>query len=117
MRFLLAIYANERTDAARTEAEASANMAHWFTFTDELRTSGAMLAGDALLPTATARTVRLDAGRPVVSDGPFAETKEQLGGYYLIEAKDIDAATAWAAKMPNLPGGGSVEVRPVMDFE
>ena len=79
--------------------------------------SGQHLAGAALQPTATATTVRLTNGRPLVADGPFAETKEQLGGYYLIEAPNLDAAIAWANKMPNLPDGGSVEIRPLMEFD
>jgi hypothetical protein len=72
-----------------------------------------MRAGDALQPTATATTVRLRQGKTLVTDGPFAETKEQLGGYYLIEADSLDEATAWAAKLPGSKHG-SVEIRPVM---
>ena len=76
-----------------------------------------MLGGEALQPTATATTVRAEAGQSLIVDGPFAETKEQFGGFFLIEAADLDEAIAWAAKMPNLDAGGSVEVRPVMEFD
>ena len=76
-----------------------------------------MLGGEALMPTATATTVRGKGGRTLISDGPFAETKEQLGGYYLIEAADLDEAIAWATKMPHMPDGGTVEVRPIMEFD
>lgn len=75
-----------------------------------------MLAGDALQPTTTATTVRVRDGRTMVSDGPFAETKEQLGGYYLVDVPDLDEALLWAERMPNV-GRGSIEVRPVMEFD
>ena len=76
-----------------------------------------MLGGGALQPTSTATAVRATESRTLTSDGPFAETKEQLGGYYVIEANDLDEAIEWAAKMPHIAGGGTVEVRPIMEFE
>ena len=115
MRYLLLIYGDEAAGAQMTEAEQEAEMGAWFAYTEELRTAGTLLAGEALQPTATATTVR-GGGQTLTSDGPFAETKEQLGGFYLIEAADLDAAAAWAAKMPHFRQGGAVEIRPVIEF-
>ena len=117
MRYLLLIYGNEQAAAAASADAQAAEMDAWWKYTADLRESGQYLAGEALQSIATATTVRLTNGRPVIADGPFAETKEQLGGYYLIDVPDLDAAIAWAGKMPNLPSGGSVEVRPIMEFE
>jgi hypothetical protein len=82
-------------------------------FTAELAKIGKLVGGEALEPTATATTVRVRNGKSVKTDGPFAETKEQLGGYYIIDVKDLDEAMAWAAKIPDVTTG-SVEIRPVM---
>jgi hypothetical protein len=112
MKFLLLLYS---PPDVRESGEA-ASMETWFAYTDELQKSGALLAGDALQPLDTATTVRVRDGETVITDGPFAETKEMLGGYYLIDVADRDAALAWAAKVPNAPYG-SVEVRPVMEFD
>ena len=115
MRYMLLIYETEV--AERYQAEQEASLGAWFAYTEELKQSGKMLGGEALMPTATATTVRGEGGRTLISDGPFAETKEQLGGYYLIEAAELDEAIAWAGKMPNLPRGGAGGVRPVMECE
>jgi hypothetical protein len=88
----------------------------WMDYTARLGASGALVAGDALQGTDTAATVRVRDGETLVTDGPFAETKEMLGGYYLIDVPDLDAALAWAAQIPSV-GYGSVEVRPVMAFD
>ncbi len=117
MRYLLLIYGNEQTAAAKSAEAQAAEMDAWWKYTADLQQSGQYLAGEALQPIATATTVRLANGRALVADGPFAETKEQLGGYYLIDVPNLDAAIAWAGKMPNLPDGGSVEIRPIMEFE
>jgi hypothetical protein len=85
-------------------------------YTQDLQESGAMVGGDALQGLDTATTVRVRETETLVTDGPFAETKEMLGGYYLIDVPDLDAALAWAAKIPSV-GYGSVEVRPVMVFD
>jgi hypothetical protein len=91
-------------------------MRGWDAYTTELIDAGVLLGGEGLQPSSTATTVKLpESGEPIVSDGPFAETKEQLGGYYLIDCKVLDEALAWAKKIP-WPGG-AVEVRPVMDYE
>jgi hypothetical protein len=81
-----------------------------------LDSKGARIAGDALHPPATATTVRVRDGKTVTTDGPFAETKEQLGGYYVVEAKDLDEAIELAAQIPNARDG-SIEIRPIMVFE
>jgi hypothetical protein len=90
-------------------------MGEYFGFTDEIRKNGKYVAGEALQPTATATTVRVRNGKVSTTDGPFAETKEQLGGFYLIEAKDLNDAIQVAAKIPSARLG-AIEVRPVVDF-
>jgi hypothetical protein len=84
-------------------------------FTNEVRSKGILLGSNALHPTTMATTVRVREGQTLVSDGPFAETKEALGGYYILNCKDLDEALAYAAKIPGAKDG-SVEVRPIMEF-
>jgi hypothetical protein len=105
MQYLLLIYANESEQTPDLAPEYQA-------FTQGVIQSGAFKGADRLQPTSTATTVRVRDGKTMITDGPFAETREQLGGYYLIEAKDLDAANAIAAKVPSARFG-SVEVRPV----
>jgi len=116
MQYMLLIYDNEKMWPSMDEKERNALMGEYFAYTEELKKSGKLVAGDALQPTNTASTVRVRNGKPLTTDGPFAETKEQLGGYYLIEAKDLDEAMHWAAKIPG-SRLGSIEVRPVMKFD
>ena len=116
MEYLLTIYGDEKAMATMSQEEMGSIMAEWFKYDEELRKAVQVLSGNPLQPTATATTVRSKDGQVITSDGPFAETKEQLGGYYLIDAEDLDVAIEWAGKMPNIPGGGSVEVRPIMDM-
>lgn len=113
MKYMLLIYENEAT-MPPPEGE---DIGPWFVYTDELAASGKMVGGQALKRTATATTVREKNGSVVMMDGPFAETKEQLGGYYIVDAKDLDEARHWAAKMPHIARGGSVEIRPLMEFD
>jgi hypothetical protein len=110
MRYLILIYENEAT-TPQDEAE----FGKWMTYTEDLKGSGCYVAGEALQPTATATTVRLKNGKVMTTDGPFAETKEQLGGYYLVNCKDLDEAIKWAGKIPSA-SRGPVEVRPIMEF-
>jgi hypothetical protein len=110
MEFLLLIYDNEKRFSQGYHQE---EMAGYQAFGKEF--AGAIKGGNALQPTPTAATVRLRDGKQLNTDGPFAETKEQLGGYYLVEAKDRDAAVAIAAKIPGARFG-SVEVRPIMKY-
>ena len=116
MKYLLALIGDESQGAERTDEQRREAMRAWDAYTTELIDAGVLLGGEGLQPSSTATTVKLpERGEPIVSDGPFAETKEQLGGYYLIDCKDLDEALAWAKKIP-WPGG-AVEVRPVMDYE
>jgi hypothetical protein len=117
MRYIMLIYDNEGAMKGRSKEEISAVMGEWFKYTDDLQKSGKMLGGEALHPTCAATTVQVQREKTLTTDGPFAETKEQLGGFYVIKADDIDEAIEWAAKMPHMAHGGSVEVRPIMEFE
>jgi hypothetical protein len=113
-QYMLLIYSP--ADFQPSPEQLEQEMPKWMSYTQELQESGAMVAGDALHPAPTATTVRVRDGETVISDGPFAETKEALGGYYLVDVPDLDGALAWAAKIPNVTYG-SVEVRPVVVFE
>jgi hypothetical protein len=116
MRYLLLIYADESVYASMSEAESQADMAKWWEFDSAIKGSGASSAGEALQETSTATTVRDQDGKPVVTDGPFAETKEQLGGYYVLDVENLDAAIEWAHRCPAAKYG-SVELRPIHEFE
>jgi len=111
MNYLLLIYGDE-ADAPSTPADGEAMHAAYNAFTEGIAKSGVLRGGDALEAVATATTVRVRGGEVVVTDGPFAETKEQLGGYYLIECADLDAAIAIAADAPGAVKG-SIEIRPI----
>ncbi|MFN0252089.1 MAG: YciI family protein [Kofleriaceae bacterium] len=115
MQYLLLIYGDEANWANMPEETASAMIAAYGTFSKEIEASGHLRGGEALQPVHTATTVRVRDGKTMMSDGPFAETREQLGGYYLIEAKDIDEAVKIAAKIPDATLG-CVEVRPIMKY-
>jgi hypothetical protein len=113
MQYLLMIYGDEKNTAKMSEGDMAAMHKEYGAFTQEIVKSGHLRGGDALQPTRTATTVRVREGKTVKTDGPFAETKEQLGGYYLIEAKDLDDAIAIAARIPG-SRHGSIEVRPII---
>ena len=115
MKYLCLIYDDEKKWETMSKAEADAYMGEYFAFTEGIKTSGHYLGGNALQPVQTATTVRTRNGKLSTTDGPFAETKEQLGGYYLIEAKDLDEATKIAARVPSA-STGTIEVRPVLVF-
>ena len=115
MKYLCMIYDDESSWGKMPKAEADAMMRDYFAFTEGIKKSGHYIGGNALQPTQTATTVRLRQGKISTTDGPFAETKEQLGGYYLIEAKDLNDAIQVAAKIPAAQTG-SVEVRPIQVF-
>lgn len=115
MRYLCLIYENEKAWESMPPAETEALMGEYFTFTEQIRGNGKFVAGEALQPTGTATTVKVRNGKISTTDGPFAETKEQLGGFYLIDAKDLNDAIQVAAKIPSARLG-SIEVRPVIDF-
>src|ERR1700691_3917642 len=116
MQSLLMIYQNE-VESGKMDAAARKNVtSEYGAFTQSIIQSGHFKAGDGLQPTSTATTVRVRDGKTLTTDGPFAETREQLGGYYLIDAKDLDTALAIAARIPGARDG-SVEVRPVMVYD
>ena len=113
MQYMLLIYTNEAEASGRPDEEKKQMYAEYGEFTKSIIGSGHFKAGDPLQPAATATTVRVRNGKQLVTDGPFAETREQLGGYYLVEAKDLDEARGIAARIPGAKIG-SIEVRPVM---
>jgi hypothetical protein len=112
MQYLLMIYSNEVEYAKIDPATSQKILAEYGAFTQSIIQSGNFKAGDRLQPTTTATTVRVKDGKVMTTDGPFAETREQLGGYYLVEAKDLDAALGIAARIPGARYG-SIEVRPI----
>ena len=112
MKYMLLIYHDEPTWHALTESERQEIYAEYRALIQELAPKGIYVVGDELQPSETAQTVRVRDGRPIVTDGPFAETREQLGGFFLIEAADINEANAIAARIPSARTG-SIEVRPV----
>src|SRR5687768_5084559 len=113
MRYLALIYEDERVWEKMPKADAEKVFGEYFAFTDGIKKSGHLLGGEPLQPTNTATTVRVRNGKISTTDGPFAETKEQLGGYYLLEAKDLNDAIQVAAKIPGAKSG-AVEVRPIL---
>ncbi len=116
MEYLLLIYEDEKIWQEASESDRAAIMQAYYTYTQSLRDAGVMKGGNALQPVATATTVHVKGNERMTTDGPFAETKEQLGGYYLIDCANLDEALDWAAKLPAATTG-SVEVRPIMVFE
>jgi hypothetical protein len=115
MRYMALIYSEEQDPATVPPEQWQEIMDAYNAFTADARAAGVMLASDALQPTSMATTVRVRDGKTLTTDGPFAETREALGGFYLFEANDLDEAIEWAAKLPG-SWFGSVEVRPVMEF-
>ena len=115
MRYMLLLYSAEDADPQPEDPEFGAEMQKWFSFTAELDAAGANLGGEALQPSATSTCVQVRDGEALTTDGPFAETKEVLGGYYVIDVPDLDAAREWAAKVPSAPYG-TVEIRPIMEL-
>ena len=116
MQYILLIYGDQEGWKSRSEEENGQIYQAYMQFTKELEDSGSMVGGDALEPTQTATTVRVRNDETLTTDGPFAETKEQLGGYYIVDVGSIDEALEWAAKIPGA-SHGSVEVRPLMVFD
>ncbi len=115
MRYACLVYDSEKKRAALSKAELDARMGEYFAFNEGIRKTGHYLAGEALQPVETAVTVRIRNGKLSTTDGPFAETKEQLGGFYLINARDLNEAIQLASKIPSARLG-SIEVRPIREF-
>ena len=114
MKYLLMIYQNEKEWAAHTETEVQKIYQEYGQLRQELTASGQWVGGSQLHPIATASSVRVRDGKPLITDGPFAETHEQLGGYFLVEAKNLDEALAIAARIPSAREG-TIEVRPIVE--
>ncbi len=115
MEYLLLIYEDETVAQNMTEEEQQALFVEYGTFTENIVKSGKYKGGEALKPVSTATSVRVRDGKVLTTDGPFAETREQLGGYYYVEAEDLDEACAIAAKIPGARTG-TVEVRPIQKY-
>jgi hypothetical protein len=115
MKYLFLIYEDEQLAQKMPKAEIDQVNAEYFAFIEDTEKSGNLLAGDPLQPTHTATTVRVRKGKTTMTDGPFAETKEQLGGYFLVEAADLNEAIKLASKIPAVRTG-SIEVRPILVF-
>ena len=115
MEYLLLIYSDESQRAEMTPEEMEVALKGWFDYTDWLREKGWHRAGEALTPTASATTIRERNGEILTTDGPFAETREQLGGYYVLDVADLDEAIKWAHRCPAAKYG-TVELRPIMEF-
>jgi hypothetical protein len=116
MQFALLIYDDEASWANLSEEQRGAIMGDYWAYTEELQKTGAYVAGEALKPIATAKSVRVRDGEQLVTDGPFAETKEQFGGFYLIDVESEEKALEWAARIPS-SRSGTIEVRPVMVYD
>lgn len=116
MQYMLLIYAAENAGPEYGTPEFDAYMKAYITFTEETKTNGVFVAGDALQAIDTATTLTVRDNKTSTTDGPFAETREVLGGYYILDCKDLDEALSYAAEIPSA-AHGSIEVRPVMIFE
>lgn len=115
MQYMLLIYAEERTEQP-SEAEQKEVFTKWMAYTEAMKEAGVLVAGDALQPTKTAKSLRMRSGERLVTDGPFAETKEHLGGYYLLDCESEQVALDWAAKCP-AADYGTIEVRALVFFD
>lgn len=111
MKYMLLMYADE-SKAPKTAEEHQAVAQAWYGFNEEAKGAGVLLSNNGLDPVATATTLRLREGKTLITDGPFTETHEQLGGYYLLDCKDLDEAIRWAEKIPTA-NYGSIEIRPL----
>ncbi len=116
MKFMLLLWGEEGQWADMSEDESAAEMARWEAYSNQLVAAGVMVSGEGLQPSATSKTLRITDGERVVTDGPFVETKEQLGGFYVIECESFDDALEWASKLPSVEQG-STEIRPVIPYE
>jgi hypothetical protein len=116
MRFLVLLYGDESAWERMSPEDLQRSLEAYEAFGKELTEAGAWVAGEGLQPEASAAVLRVQDGQPLVTDGPYAETREQLGGFYVLECKDRDAAIAWAMKIP-FADQGATEIRPAVDYE
>ena len=117
MRYMLLIIGDESQFAEWSEEDMAVRMQRWSDYSKALVDAGAFVSGEGLQTSTTATTLRVQDGERLLTDGPFAETKEQIGGFYVIECKDLDEAIDWASKLPSAARGGVTEIRPVMAYE
>jgi hypothetical protein len=115
MKYALLIYAAEKEWTEKSKEEQGSIYNEYWNYSIELKNSGRMVSCEPLDPTSTATTIRVRDGKTIPTDGPFADTKEQLGGIYVIDAKDLDEAIEWASKIPDARTG-SIEIRPLMNI-
>ena len=117
MKYMFLIYSQERFEGPDPNEIESIKSRHWAVM-EEAKKRGVLVAVEGLKPTATATTVRIKDGKPITLDGPFAETKEQLAGYYILECRDLDEAIGWAGRIPSSCKGtdGCIEIRPVAEL-
>ena len=112
MKYLLMIYSDEARESRMTEADARAEVAAYGAYAGAMAQAGVLVGGERLRPTADATSVRIRGGKTELLNGPYADTREQLGGYFMVDVPDLDAALHWAARCPTAPQG-TIEVRPV----
>ena len=117
MKVLLTLYGEERGAQEFSPEEGAAEMAAWQAFDEAARGAGVLIACEGLEPSHTATTIRVEGGRRQVTDGPFMETNEQLGGFIFLEVRDLDEAIAWSERTPWNRDGCHTEIRPIMDYE
>jgi hypothetical protein len=117
MKFLLTLYSDEAIERDSSPEDIGRTMAAWQAFDEAARAAGVLLACEGLESSRTATTVRVEGGRRHVTDGPFIETKEQLGGFVFLEVRDLDEAMEWAERMPWNSDGCYTEIRPIMDYD
>jgi hypothetical protein len=117
MKYLFLLYGDESQWADATPQQIQSTMDAYVALDKEVNETGVHVSGEALEPSSSATTVTLRDGEAVLTDGPFAETREQIGGFYVLDCRDLDDAVAWAKKIPALSEGGSIEIRPVMNVE
>ena len=112
MKYMFLIHSSEAAFKTASKADLEQTLAAYGAYTEAMKKAGVMVAGDRLQPVATATTVRVANGKSTVLDGPYAESKEQLGGFYIVDVPDLDAALSWAARCPGA-SHGAIEVRPL----
>ncbi|HEX4750316.1 MAG TPA: YciI family protein [Bryobacteraceae bacterium] len=117
MRYMMLIYSQEKTEGLTHDDARHLQAAHW-ALMDEASQKGVFRGAEPLKPTSMATTMRMKDGKPLFTDGPFAETKEQLAGYYILDCENLDEAMDWAAKIPTLckGGAGCIEIRPIQEL-